>query len=58
MPQFEVRVTKKISTYTVVKAADESEAKYLAWAKLPEHVDDWHCDVFNGTEYKVKPLEG
>lgn len=58
MPTFQVVVKKKIETRVYVKARDAEEAKAVAWGRLPDHVDDWHCDVFNGTEYKVKPLEG
>lgn len=58
MPRFVVTVTKKIEVRTLVTAGDEEEAKANAWAYLPDHVADWHCDVFDGTKYKVEPLEG
>lgn len=58
MANFKVTVTKKIETTVFVKAADEQEAKANAWAYLPDEVDEWHCDISNGTKYKVEQLEG
>lgn len=57
MPRFYVTVTKKIEVRTLVTARDEQEAKANAWAYLPDEVDDWHCDIHNGTKYKVELLE-
>lgn len=58
MATFKVTVTKKIETTVFVMASDAEEAKALAWVRLPEHVDDWRCDVFKGSNYKVEQLEG
>ena len=57
MPRFNVRVTRKIEFTAYVQARDAQEAKAVTWAKLPEHVEDWHCDVFDGTKYKIEQVE-
>lgn len=54
---FKVTVTKKIETTVFVKAADEAEAKALAWTYLPSRVDYWHCEFHDGTKYKVEQVE-
>jgi hypothetical protein len=51
---FMVTVKKKIEVRTLVKAADEDEAKARAWAYVPDEVDGWHCDIHNGTTYRVE----
>lgn len=58
MPRFLVVVKKKIEYTTHVEATDAEQAKALAYANHPEHLADWHCDVFNGTKYTVKQAEG
>lgn len=50
-------VKKKIEVTTLVKAADVDQAKALAWAHVPDEVDGWHCDIHNGTTYKVEEFK-
>lgn len=54
---FRVTVKKKIEITTIIKASTPEEAKARAWAYLPEEVDDWNCDIHNGTTYKVEEFQ-
>lgn len=54
---FRVTVKKKIETTVVIQAINEDHAKALAWSHLPEEVDDWNCDIHNGTTYKVEEFQ-
>lgn len=57
VPIFDVTITRKVESHVRVRAVDSDQAKALAYSRMPHDIDDWHCDVFKGTTFRVKEVE-